>query len=174
MGGGGFKPVSWIVSCVTGSHHASEGLLYVRVLAALQHRLEQQWILGDPLMRFGLHVAQPHPLTLRVSLHPLDMQTMVIWTAGFTHKQAETPASPRQPSASLYPRLVVQMVRTKCKLLRSKFAVGFHNYVERKLSDVRQTDKNKPIFKNKSRWDVFGMFLWKRRPLFTRLCTIST
>lgn len=70
--------MSWIVSCVTGSHHASECLLYERVLGALQYRLEQQWILGDPLMRFGLHVAEPHPLTLRVSLHPLDMQTMKV------------------------------------------------------------------------------------------------
>lgn len=67
--------MSWIVSCVTGSHHASECLLDVRALGALQNRLEQQWILGDPLMWFGLHVAQPHPLALRVSLHPLDMQT---------------------------------------------------------------------------------------------------
>lgn len=76
--GGGFKPGSWIVSCVTGSHHASECLLDLSVLGALQNRLEQQWILGDPLVWFGLHVAEPHPLTLRVSLHPLDMHAMVI------------------------------------------------------------------------------------------------
>lgn len=67
-----------LVSYVTGSHHASECLLYVRVLGALQHRLEQQWILCDPLMWFGLHVSKPHPLTLRVSLNPLDTQKIIL------------------------------------------------------------------------------------------------
>lgn len=54
------------------SHHASECMLYMRVLGSLEHSLEQQGVLCDPLMGFGLHVSEPHPLTLRVSLHPLD------------------------------------------------------------------------------------------------------
>lgn len=54
------------------SHHASECVLYIRVLGGFEHSLEQQWVLCDPLMGFGLHVPKPHPLTLRVSLHPLD------------------------------------------------------------------------------------------------------
>lgn len=75
--GGKFQHVTWRVplgSYAPGSHHASECLLYVGVLGALQYRLEQQWILCDPLMWFGLHVSKPHPLTLRVSLNPLDTQ----------------------------------------------------------------------------------------------------
>lgn len=56
------------------SHHASECLLYLRVLGALQDRLEQQWVLCDPLMGFGLHVPEPHPLTLWMGLYPLHME----------------------------------------------------------------------------------------------------
>ena len=42
------------------------------VLGVFQHSLEQQRVLCDPLMGFGLHVPDTHPVTLRVSLHPLD------------------------------------------------------------------------------------------------------
>lgn len=64
------------VECIplSVSHHASECLLGLRLLGALQDLLEQQRILCDPLMWFGLHVPEPHPLTLRMSLYPLDTQ----------------------------------------------------------------------------------------------------
>lgn len=42
------------------------------VLGGSEHSFEQQGVLCDPLMGFGQHVSEPHPVTLRVSLHPLD------------------------------------------------------------------------------------------------------
>ena len=56
---------------VSDPHHASERVLHMRVLGVSEHGLKQQGVLGDPLVGFGLHVPKPHPLTLRMSLHPL-------------------------------------------------------------------------------------------------------
>lgn len=55
-------------------HHAPECVLYMRVLGVSEHSFKQQRVLCDPLMGFGLHVPESHPLTLRMSLHPLGQQ----------------------------------------------------------------------------------------------------
>lgn len=54
------------------THRVSECLLHTGLLCVFEHCLEQQRVLGDPLVRLGLHVPQPHPFTLSVILHPLD------------------------------------------------------------------------------------------------------
>lgn len=64
--------------CNTMCHHVSEGVLHLRLLGGLQHGLEQKRVLCDPLVRFGLHVPEPHPLALRVSLHPLVARENVV------------------------------------------------------------------------------------------------
>ena len=56
---------------VSDPHHASERVLYMGVLGVSEHGFQQQGVLRDPLVGFGLHVPKPHPLTLRMSLHPL-------------------------------------------------------------------------------------------------------
>lgn len=47
----------------------------MRVLGGFQHSLEQEGVLCDPLVGFGLHVPEPHSLALRVSLYPLNTGT---------------------------------------------------------------------------------------------------
>lgn len=65
------------------THHAYEGQLHGRLHCVFEHRLEQQWVLRDPLMRLGLHVPQSHPFTLRVTLHPLDQDKQNISASSF-------------------------------------------------------------------------------------------
>lgn len=44
----------------------------MRILGGFQYGLEQERVLCDPLVGFGLHVPKSHPLTLMVSLHKLN------------------------------------------------------------------------------------------------------
>lgn len=57
---------------VSNPHHASECVLHRRVLSVFEHSFEQQGILCDPLMGFGLHVSKTHPIALRMILYPLE------------------------------------------------------------------------------------------------------
>lgn len=113
-------------------------MLDSRVLGALQDRLEQQWVLGDPLMGFGLHVPEPHPLTLRMSLHPLDTQQnfRVINVEHGTSKQ----------SLSFAGR-------------------GVSNGSFQKSDEHTWNRINKPIFQHKNRCDILVMFIMKATTL---------
>lgn len=52
-------------------YHGDDGFLGPGLIRLPQHRLEQQWVLGEPLVGLGQHVAQLQPLALLVLLRPL-------------------------------------------------------------------------------------------------------
>lgn len=53
------------------AHHAAEGLAAGWLVRLLQHTLQQQGVLGQPLVWLHYHVSQLQSVTLLVRLSPL-------------------------------------------------------------------------------------------------------
>ena len=54
------------------THHAADEVACRRLVRLLEDALQQQGVLGQPLVRLGQHVGQLQPVTLLVGLGPLE------------------------------------------------------------------------------------------------------
>ena len=63
-----------VPACTPGcaAHHAADQVAGRRVVCLLQDALQQQGVLGEPLVGLGQHVGQLQPVTLLVGLCPLE------------------------------------------------------------------------------------------------------